>query len=380
MPKSTQRLKSLQALGYIGYALFILFLLELSLYVACFKPGYYNQRFDSEIQLFRKVDTLKLLPIFYPDSDGITKINIDGCSLDSDAWTIKKLYWDYICGVSLNSDGFRTREFSDTALDHKKTKRVIFLGDSFTFGYSAQPISNSFVDLIEKNGAIKTYNLGVPGSDVTTYLKLLERHLNQIRPEKVVINFFIRNDCIEYDKQLAPSQFNDIFVSNAGVTYKSIKQPQTNLILEFESAQDSYRYTLDKLSLFNKISWTAKLASKSNLTTQLFRFTLKDSEDALSINYKSHVAKKHTAAILDEIEKLCSIYSVELALVVIPGATDDSTIMKRVITTQIPNYENTFFYPSNLLTSDFVPGRDGHFNNVGHQKYADFLKDSVLKE
>jgi GDSL-like Lipase/Acylhydrolase family len=91
--------------------------------------------------------------------------------------------------VKHNSLGLRERELSDIA-----PHRILFLGDSFTYGYDAE-VNERFSDLLQKElpqyGII---NAGVSGYGTDQEVLLMKRLWNYINPKYVVLTFCVDND------------------------------------------------------------------------------------------------------------------------------------------------------------------------------------------
>lgn len=110
---------------------------------------------------------------------------------------------------STNSDGFRGSEFS-----RKKdsgSKRLLFLGDSFTFGEGVRD-SDTYAKvserLLQKSGAdgfrkCESYNLGVGGYNTTQSLIMLKEFGLHLRPDMIVLGY-VPNDAeppiFEFDR------------------------------------------------------------------------------------------------------------------------------------------------------------------------------------
>ena len=91
--------------------------------------------------------------------------------------------------VRQNSIGLRERELSDIASD-----RILFLGDSFTWGFDAE-VNERFTDLLQKD--LPQYgmvNAGVSGYGTDQQFLLMERLWNHVNPKVVVITFCVDND------------------------------------------------------------------------------------------------------------------------------------------------------------------------------------------
>jgi hypothetical protein len=91
--------------------------------------------------------------------------------------------------VKHNSLGLRERELSDIAPD-----RILFLGDSFTYGYDAD-VNERFSDLLQKE--LPQYgivNAGVSGYGTDQEFLLMKRLWNNVNPKYVVLTFCVDND------------------------------------------------------------------------------------------------------------------------------------------------------------------------------------------
>lgn len=94
----------------------------------------------------------------------------------------------------LNADGFREGELTADILSDR-TRRILFLGDSFTFGSGVDDPSVRFTDRLERElGAdFHLYNAGIRGSRPTAWTRFARTFLNRYRPEIVVAVFFLRD-------------------------------------------------------------------------------------------------------------------------------------------------------------------------------------------
>jgi hypothetical protein len=91
--------------------------------------------------------------------------------------------------VKHNSLGLREGELSDIA-----PHRILFLGDSFTYGYDAE-VNERFSDLLQQE--LPQYgivNAGVSGYGTDQQFLLMKRLWNDINPKHVVLTFCVDND------------------------------------------------------------------------------------------------------------------------------------------------------------------------------------------
>ena len=94
----------------------------------------------------------------------------------------------------INADGFRSIEFRPHITQRTK---VLLLGDSFTYGFSAMPLQRSFADQLLADGYV-VYNTGFPGTDPVHYLNALRHFLDRMDPDAVVLGFYAANDVLRF--------------------------------------------------------------------------------------------------------------------------------------------------------------------------------------
>ncbi|MCP5107148.1 MAG: hypothetical protein GY950_27425 [bacterium] len=100
-----------------------------------------------------------------------------------------------------NKSGFRETELNDDVFqnDHR---RILFLGDSFTFGYGVKKGEDRFSDIIEnrlnrdsqKNGfKYRIFNAATIGTAPKDWVKDLKKLLPGYKPQSVFAIFFLRD-------------------------------------------------------------------------------------------------------------------------------------------------------------------------------------------
>ena len=84
-----------------------------------------------------------------------------------------------------------------------------------------------------------------------------------------------------------------------------------------------------------------------------------------------------------EIQQLCDSNGTKLIVSIIPTLAPDGSRKLNYVNADPKLFPNTAYYePHNLLETDYCTGTDGHLNEIGHKKYAAFVKgliDSVGK-
>ncbi|GAA4397925.1 hypothetical protein GCM10023187_07890 [Nibrella viscosa] len=96
-------------------------------------------------------------------------------------------------GYTLNSGGFNDTEFIAEPDDY----RIIGLGDSFTFGIVPQ--NHTFLTKLESKlkqrlGKVKVFNMGISQTNPSDYYTILTREGADLKPDLVLLSFFIGND------------------------------------------------------------------------------------------------------------------------------------------------------------------------------------------
>lgn len=386
--------------------LFSFIILEIILNFAGFKPAQISYS-----KWTKKVDTLEKLKGFTTDSLGIFKVDTqylyqfqtkDGNFL----YPLNKLYKDnyvreiftlrdefietnldnnftrkvnnlknevktdldsailnYI-NVPINSDGFHSIAFKEYKT--KKTK-VLLIGDSFTWGHSTSNKSFSFAnELLAKDYIV--YNTGISGADATQYKAIAEKYIPILKPDIVILNFFMGNDISYYKRELKPYQ--PIFYStNAG----NLMSNQNGI--EYATAQEAYDNIM-KASYMPTNTLVRKIASKTVISTFAWIVWWKIG----LANYqtpKQFTAKKHKKPTCNqEIQDIVAIskkHQARFELIAIPDFLYNQTKVQ-----DFPYLFENIEYKMSPVLEDAYKMSDGHFNEKGHLEYADFL-DKLIK-
>ena len=105
---------------------------------------------------------------------------------------------EFSADVSTNSFGLRDVQYSE-----KKPNdyRILALGDSFTWGAYGTELNQTFAKILEKklnerHGKLnyQVINAGVPGYGTDQELAYLENKGSELKPDLVLLNFFVGND------------------------------------------------------------------------------------------------------------------------------------------------------------------------------------------
>lgn len=136
-----------------------------------------------------EIESLTLEPIPYWQCDEL------GCRYDYDV--VQTLCADdQLTGIHcvINEAGFHdTDTFDAASADEHDGLKIMALGDSFTFGASAS-LGSSFIDTLELNlDDTLIWNLGMPGTGNTQALTLLDRYIDELNPDLVLLGFYMND-------------------------------------------------------------------------------------------------------------------------------------------------------------------------------------------
>ncbi|MFN8286860.1 MAG: hypothetical protein U0V74_08925 [Chitinophagales bacterium] len=299
------------------------------------------------------VDSLVLVHDFYTNDKGVL-------IADSNYWAKEKIH--------INKDGFRGKEF--TELDSSK-KKVLFIGDSFTWGMSASPFQDSsFCDILGRETNYEIINTGIPAADPTQYEEIAKEFVPALKPDYVVVVFFMGNDLMKWEREVIPGrQF--YYWTNAGAILADIDGKH------FNSAQEAYNYLVsDKYFLKNPAHWYEGIIAKSSLLSRLYavRYRLQEKMEYNNLLKNTSITKNHLKGIV----QLCDNAKVPLKFVLIPEYKEANmdTAAYRKQYADLLNDETLKNYWLITPTGKklFKANPDGHLNNDGHRFYAALLK------
>jgi hypothetical protein len=345
-------------LKLISFQLALLLLLLVGIEVALRFMGYAPGDMRPNWLNFKPVDSLYLINDF--------RVNEYG------ALVADTTYWKNRNAV-INKDGFRSPDFD--SIDTTK-KKVLFIGDSFTWGLSAEPVTNHcFVDLVRNENNYEVINLGIPATDPPQYFTLAKRFMPRFKPDITFVVFFMGNDLLTDDREVKP--FEPFYYdTNAGAIMTDIDGKH------FNSPQEVYHYAMYERYFLrepkNVFEW---IISKSALLSRLYsvRYRIDEKLKYEAVVKDSRITKKY----LRQIQQVGKENNLNVKFILIPENKDadrnlDDYKKKFADILLDPDLKNDWIMLPNTK-ANFNPYPDGHLNNKGHRHYADFL-ESYLKD
>lgn len=301
----------------------------------------------------KSVDSLVVYDNFFVGDDGIYRARRDFAWAD---------------GVVINEDGFRSHPFGSL----EPGTRIAVIGDSFGWGSSAKPLTNSFADLLDANPRYTVFNLSIPGTGPDQYALVAEKFIPLIKPHVVILAVYMGNDIngsldathlVHKEPRL-----KKWYVTNAGIF---MAMDQEGNELSPQAAYDQARtLPLRAVNLFRST------ACGTQLVNMLYNFAYrrKAPSDAKRCELNGELIE-----CLAVVARACSENGARFVLAPIP------------VNPQMENTRNSIRdnlllfqgYDPRVITGldidDYAPFPDDHFNNRGHKKMAEFLK-AILEE
>lgn len=280
----------------------------------------------------------------------------------------------------INSSGYKSIEFRA----HSSKKRVMMLGDSFAWGWQAKCRVDCFSDLLLARG-FEVYNTGMSATDAPQYMAIARKFVPLVKPDVLVANIYLGNDIMYFKQKLLPYQTH-IYPTNAGYL------PPCPRGVSLPSADSSYRFVLNAVSIPKNANWFNQICYHSSLATLIWRSlqnflpeTWTKDKGRVAFEEMAENKKMEYPYINDEMKELrmlCTENGTRLIICIIPNFYISAN--KKMETYYVNYYprlfENEIYYePHNILKEDYSHAGDGHFNDAGHKKYADFLEQLLVK-
>jgi hypothetical protein len=338
--------------------LFVLCICEIVLRFIGYHPGYLEMGW-TDFQPLERGAKLEVRNDFYTDSLGIF--------VASDQPNV------HAPEVHVNSLGFRGPEFEPQDSSRKK---VMLIGDSFTWGATAKPIDSSFADLIRRPDW-QVMNFGIPGADPDQYARVAEVYIPQMNPDVVCLFFYMANDVMHLPQQVKPYQ-NRYHLTNVGWLNPFLDGPYIG------DAQATYDYCVERFSI-PKTGIFNRFCALTCIGTFVWRGLVR--MHWIQENYRPEMQKRLDESAqwkalgpfawshIFDVEAACAIKGIPFRLFIIPA--------HNAIHRPTPEEMKTLFegidteYCDALTTDDYYGRPDGHFNNAGHRKMAKFVAQEL---
>lgn len=284
-----------------------------------------------------------------------------------------------------DSDNFQTRSGLET-------HRILMLGDSFTFGYTAD-VGRSWVEVVEQSLLdldVTIWNAGVPGSGTKNAILKLKHFGPKLNPQIAVLGFHLTD---YYDNLLPIDQWFVLDTGESGGVW--VKQYRLTDSLEVEKVSPTALYfRMQGVDVIDLSEWQRVLLSTRIGTVALPRLmglqVQTEPTNFLSRPDEWYApALEATAQYIEELKNIADQSGIKLLVLIIP----DYTSMKWTTTTLddiayiLEETGISYITVEDLLTlDDYVNENpnDTHWNNSGHskagQRVGACLRDMLMND
>lgn len=308
--------------------------------------------------LLRLVAPQPLLPRYVTDSGFGVRVHCRNISIHHSTA-------DYRIAIRTNAMGIRAdREFSFAKPDG--VFRIVGLGDSFTFGYGVE-VEDTYLARLERSlrqipVRAEVINLGVSGAGTAEELIMLNEVGLRFEPDLVVVAYY-RNDIGDNTRAGLYS------VSDSGELHRTKDKylPAVNM-RDFLYSFGLYRYLAEHSHLMCFVREATSAIVKRRMRAENARRKSERDEERL------------TAALLDEIKRVCAERNIDFVVLDIPSDNYVSNLPAGFLTRVAPEEIVDLRVPF----KDHVPERllywarsDGHWTPMGHQVAAQALLERI---
>lgn len=344
--------------------------MEMMLRMLHFEPGIFlslEQQKKSWVDL--KCDSIYMEDIFIPDSLGLPIANPHYFENKKEVSFIYERVRDSFEGLQLNSNGFRCPEFK---IDTSTTKSFFFVGDSFTFGFDAIPLNQSFVDLFQlQHPEYLVYNAGVPGIDLLGCKIVIENYIQKVHPDYLVLCVYV-NDWVNYDKKNKPNDYNYMFPTSCGLLLNDYERKSGDSVEVYLNFRSAYANIQNKFSVKYINDGAIKfLLSHSVLASLLYAYC-KALPKMIVKDVTVYKKENKTSAIYRDIYKMCNKNNTKLITLLIPGRKNLKKEHNIPLFSEMLGDSVTMYWPYGIAANHYGKFPHVHFNNEGISSMQSF--------
>lgn len=253
--------------------------------------------------------------------------------------------------------------------------RVLLLGDSFTFGMSAEP-GKSFAERLdaELSGSV-IWNTGIPGSGTHQALASFTVYAPILEPQLTILGFYVN----DFDDNLMPvdSWLNVIGPDGKAVAIRLSVIDQWENVIRYDLSDIEYIRSNWKVPPTTEVERQLGLTQLGTLLLRLLREPQIVRATDARFEQRERVTRHYLQDLLNSVRQ----HGSQLLILLIPGPSDISNEgmryqLARDIVTAL---EIPFIDPVDLLEvpEDYTPPPDDHWSNAGHQKIGGLLADCL---
>ena len=260
---------------------------------------------------------------------------------------------------------------------YRESTRILLLGDSVTWGMSADPgasyaetLSAAFPDAI-------IWNTGIPGTGTNQARMAFEVYAPVLRPQLTVLGF-VNND---FDDNLLPvdSWINALDSSGKAIHLRRYAIDDEENVIAFDLRDLGFIQAHQMLPPRSALeAWLGSTRIGSLLLR--LRDTIESAKPAdEKLARRRQVTKQH----LMELKRSVAASGSEFLVVLVPGPADIVSVGPRYQMAEelMQELDIAFLNPISILDPklDYAEPPDDHWNNAGHQQIGALLSDCVQR-
>lgn len=286
--------------------------------------------------------------------------------------------WYYNRLKMINNDGYHDRDNFTEIPAGSDSLKVLFAGDSFTWGASAD-IDSSFVDVFEadvkKSYPAVVWNTGVPATGTNHAVFTTEKYLPKQKSNFVILGFYTGND---FGDNLLP--YDQLVFNNLASCYnlydydKDFKPFKISKSEAFKKATGSY--PMEELNIVQKILVRSRFVTFiTDLKTKIANRLSGDKTKRSEQEYK--VTKEYLKQLNDYVKE----NNAELIVLVIPASEDVKEKGVHYLNAMKIMNELSLQYVdplSELAVDDYLKIDGAHWKNGGHVRAGHLLSKYLL--
>ena len=280
-----------------------------------------------------------------------------------------------VCAV--NRQGYSDSEDFELPADYEDRTRILLLGDSFTWGMSAD-LGKSYAETLSAaHPDAIVWNAGVPGTGVNQALLAFDAFAPVLMPQLTILTFF-DND---FDDNLLPidSWMNALDSNGKAFHIRKYAIDHEENVIAFDTQDLAYIRVHQKQPPNSE--WDRLLGS-----TQLgsLALRLRDALTPAQPAPETMVRRRQvTRQYLLELKQAVAASGSDLLVILVPRRADTHNPSARFLLAQelMQELAIPFVNPASILVPnlDFALLPDEHWNNTGHKKVGKLLSDCVQR-
>lgn len=286
--------------------------------------------------------------------------------------------------LKTNAQGMRWREVSSE--NPLNRTRIVFTGDSFTFGWWATRAENSFVGTVEAlldTTEYEVLNFGVSGYGLDDIALQIREDILPFGPDYLVVMFNNGNDF--RDTYLGLNKYD----VSTGFTVWNDEVIKTKIPEAFRQEPEVPAQFFTKFYVYQHLASRFSPATDFAIDNRFTRYTFWSQIPYPKIAIE---AKDQSLNVLQKIQELCIQHGIQLVIVSIPyeeQVTIASPVGEHYDINLPQKYVQNFSKAHDVPYLDLLPlFRQGkkpiyyrsHFKNTGHRVVGQYIAEFLLKD